>query len=56
MGSDHPTATKGGRTSSPPKNCFFDALYALGLLKPTGNVGQQAKNNRRDLGCQCDIG
>lgn len=26
MGSDHPTATKGGRTSSPPKNYFLGAL------------------------------
>ncbi|MDN8338173.1 hypothetical protein QZJ98_07980 [Acinetobacter baumannii] len=25
----------------------FDALYALGLLKPTGNVGQQAKDSIR---------
>ncbi len=27
-----------------------------GLLKPAGNVGQQAKDNPRVLECQCDIG
>ncbi len=26
-----------------------------GLSKPTGNVGQPAKNNRRFFGCQCWI-
>ena len=40
-----PTATKGGRTSSPPKNYFFDVLDDNGLSKPTDNVGQQAKDN-----------
>ncbi|AZC08664.1 hypothetical protein DKE48_007585 [Acinetobacter nosocomialis] len=51
-----PTATKGGRTSSTPKNYFFDVLDDGDLSKSTGNVGQQAKDNRRDFGCQCDIG
>ncbi|MFI7823700.1 hypothetical protein ACFMJK_10235, partial [Acinetobacter baumannii] len=38
---------EGGRTSSPPKNYFFDVLDENGLLKPTGNVGQQAKDSIR---------
>ena len=27
----------------------------IGLSKPADNVGQQAKNNPRDLECQCSF-
>ncbi|HAV5587043.1 TPA: hypothetical protein JI109_03925 [Acinetobacter baumannii] len=47
---------EGGRTSSTPKNYFFDVLDDGDLSKSTGNVGQQAKDNRRGFRCQCDIG
>ena len=36
-----PYRNEGGRTSSPPKNYFFDVLDDNGLSKPTDNVGQQ---------------
>ena len=35
-----PYRYEGGRTSSPPKNCFFDVLDENGLLKPTDKIGQ----------------
>ncbi len=46
MGADHPTATKGDERVHHQK-LLFDVLDENGLLKPTGNVGQQAKDSIR---------
>ncbi|MFI9869138.1 hypothetical protein Q4193_07460 [Acinetobacter baumannii] len=46
------SAAEGARRDS----ITFSCSLANGLLKPTGNVGQQAKDNRRGFRCQCDIG
>ncbi len=44
-----PYRNEGGRTSSPPKNYFFDVLDDNGLSKPTDDVGQQARDNLRNV-------
>ena len=44
-----PTATRGNEKLDIKRS--FNALRN-GLSKPTGNVGQHAKNNLRDLECQ----
>ncbi|MCA4283007.1 hypothetical protein LDX80_19765 [Acinetobacter baumannii] len=50
------SAAEGARRDSHKKVITFSGSLANGLLKPTGNVGQQAKDNRRGFRCQCDIG
>ena len=55
MGADH-SAAEGARRDSHKKVITFSCSLANGLLKPTGNVAQQAKDNRRGFRCQCDIG
>ncbi|RDJ62901.1 hypothetical protein AB722_05395 [Acinetobacter baumannii] len=50
------SAAEGARRDSHKKVITFSCSLANGLLKPTGNVGQQAKDNRRGFRCQCDIG
>ncbi len=55
MGSDHSTA-EGARRDAHKKERLFRVRWLSDLSKSTGNVGQKAKDNRRDLGCQCDIG
>ena len=47
---------EGGRTSSPPKNYFFDVLDDNGLSKPTDDVGQQAKDNLHAVERQASAG
>ena len=51
-----PYRNEGGRTSSPPKNYFFDVLDDNGLSKPTDDVGQQAKDNLRNVERQASAG
>ena len=61
-GSAHPkvspsrSAAEGARRDAHKKERLFRVLWVYGLSKPTGDVGQQAKDNRRGFRCQCDIG
>ena len=49
------SAAEGARRDTHKKFEIFRVLWLNGLSKPTGNVGQQAKDNRSILGCQCSI-
>ncbi|TQC55195.1 hypothetical protein FK492_24630 [Pantoea dispersa] len=49
------STAEGARRDAHKKERLFRVRWLSDLSKSTGNVGQQAKDNRRDLGCQCDI-
>ncbi|PTV44589.1 hypothetical protein DBL02_12965 [Acinetobacter oleivorans] len=50
------STVEGARRDAHKKEKLFRVRWLSDLSKSTGNVGQQAKHNRRGLECQCDIG
>ncbi len=50
------SAAEGGTQGCPQKRETFSCALGMRPVKADWQCGQQAKDNRRDFRCQCDIG